>query len=82
MTLAHLYWYDNDVAAAEKLLDAATPDRRGWEWHYLKRQRCQAVPTLRTRAALWDAAISPDGKSIASSDIIDCVAVPGYIAIP
>jgi WD40 repeat protein/serine/threonine protein kinase len=68
MTLAHLYCNDNNVAAAEKLLDAAAPERRGWEWHYLKRLCHADLMTLRGHTGEPQAvAFSPDGKLIASA---------------
>jgi hypothetical protein len=59
----------NNLARAEELLEDCPVELRGWEWHYLKRQRCQTMMPLQVGAAAWDAAISPDGKSIASSDV-------------
>jgi WD40 repeat protein/serine/threonine protein kinase len=59
----------NNLARAEELLAECPVELRGWEWHYLKRQHCQTMSPLRVGAAVWGAAISPDGKSIASADI-------------
>src|SRR5262249_51435426 len=35
--LAFHYWQDNNVTAADALLDRCDADMRHWEWHYVKR---------------------------------------------
>ena len=35
--LAHREWLANDVARARQLLDECPPERRHWEWYYVKR---------------------------------------------
>jgi eukaryotic-like serine/threonine-protein kinase len=76
---AQLAWQANTVAGGERLLadallDECRPaegqrDRRGWEWHYLKRL-CQAdlLPTL-GHAGSWSfgVAFSRDGQRLLSA---------------
>jgi WD40 repeat protein len=73
IALAQREWEQNDVARAEYLLDLCAPadgrpDRRGWEWHYLKRL-CHAdrltVPAH--RQAISGLAFSPNGEFLATS---------------
>ncbi|MDR3637612.1 MAG: serine/threonine protein kinase [Isosphaeraceae bacterium] len=50
-------------------LDACPPDLRGWEWHYLKRSLRGAKPLVLRghQREVWDAAVSPDGRTVASA---------------
>jgi WD40 repeat protein/serine/threonine protein kinase len=59
----------NNLSRAEELLDLCPTDLRGWEWHYLRRLgRGKGRVPLRHDAAILSAAISLDGKRIASAD--------------
>src|SRR5207244_2606036 len=54
---------------AEDLLEACPPDRRGWEWHYLKRLwRVEAI-VLRNpgKKEVYSVAFSPDGEHLAAA---------------
>jgi len=53
---------------AEQLLDECPTDLRGWEWRYLKKSP-PATPTafFGHTDEVWDAAISPDGKTLATA---------------
>jgi hypothetical protein len=64
ITLADREWWANNVPGAEELLDHYTDDRRGWEWHYLKRL-CHA--DLFTVPGLRCVAFSPDGRWLATA---------------
>jgi WD40 repeat protein/serine/threonine protein kinase len=53
---------------AEQLLDGPNcePDSlRGWEWHYLKRQRYGRVASIPNPNFIWSMALSPDGRWLA-----------------
>jgi WD40 repeat protein/serine/threonine protein kinase len=73
IALAEREWEMNNVARAEYLLDLCAPvdgatDRRGWEWHYLKRLCRADQKTIQAhRAPLSGLAVSRDGKYLASS---------------
>jgi eukaryotic-like serine/threonine-protein kinase len=55
-----------NVGRAEELLNACPPKLRGWEWHFLKRQRYgKAAPLQHPETAVF-VAFSPDGRQIAS----------------
>src|SRR5262249_11312185 len=46
------------------------PERlRGWEWHFLKRQRYEKPEPLRHQATVIKVAFSPNGRQIASVDM-------------
>jgi WD40 repeat protein/serine/threonine protein kinase len=55
-----------NVGRAEELLDDCPERLRGWEWHFLKRQRCGNPPPLQHPATVVRVAFSPDGRQIAS----------------
>jgi len=55
-----------NVGRAEELLDDCPSDRRGWEWHFLKRQRYGNAPPLQHPATVVRVAFSPDGRQLAS----------------
>jgi hypothetical protein len=58
---------DNNVKAAEQMLDECPTSLRGWEWHYLKRQCHLELMTLAGHfGPVWPVARSPDGRWIAS----------------
>jgi WD40 repeat protein/serine/threonine protein kinase len=55
-----------NVGRAEELLNACPPQLRGWEWHFLKRQRYDNAPPLQHPETVHPVAFSPDGRQIAS----------------
>jgi WD40 repeat protein/serine/threonine protein kinase len=55
-----------NVGRAEELLDDCPEHLRGWEWHFLKRQRYGNAPPLQHPATVVRVAFSPDGRQIAS----------------
>jgi WD40 repeat protein/serine/threonine protein kinase len=55
-----------NVGRAEEFLNACPPDLRGWEWHFLKRQRYGNAPPLQHLDTVYRVAFSPDGRQIAS----------------
>jgi eukaryotic-like serine/threonine-protein kinase len=55
-----------NVGRAEELLNACPPELRGWEWHFLKRQRYGNAPPLQHPETVHPVAFSPDGRQIAS----------------
>jgi WD40 repeat protein/serine/threonine protein kinase len=55
-----------NVAWAEELLDLCPPHLRGWEWHFLKRQRYGNAPPLQHPDIVCGVAFSPDGRLVAS----------------
>jgi WD40 repeat protein len=58
---------DNSPHNAEELLDECPPDRREWEWNYLKRQCQTALKTIPCEPGLVrPVVISPDGRLIAT----------------
>jgi WD40 repeat protein/serine/threonine protein kinase len=59
-----------NIGRAEELLEDCSAGLRGWEWHFLKR-RCRAEPlTFRGHPAhVPSAAVSPDGKAVASTSL-------------
>jgi WD40 repeat protein/serine/threonine protein kinase len=66
IALADREWSANNLGRMEQLLADCPEDLRGWEWRYLKGLRRQALSPLRHEAAVLCAAISHDGKRIAS----------------
>jgi WD40 repeat protein len=64
ITLAGREWWDCNIARADQLLAECPPPRRGWEWHFLKRNSHQEHHSLRTGATV--VAYSHDGKLLAS----------------
>jgi WD40 repeat protein len=73
IALAEREWEANNVAQAEYLLDRCLPpegrpDRRGWEWYYLKRLcHSDLVPDLTHGAGVSGLDFSPDGNYLASA---------------
>jgi eukaryotic-like serine/threonine-protein kinase len=55
-----------NVGRAEELLDECPEHLRGWEWHFLKRQRYGNAAPLPHQATVVRVAFSPDGRQIAS----------------
>lgn len=70
IALAEREWLANDVARAEYLLDrclpgAGYPDRRGFEWHYLKRLCHADLLTFHAhREHIRGITYTPDGKHL------------------
>ena len=58
-----------NVGRAEELLDDCPERLRGWEWHFLKRQRYDKPAPMQHRATVIKVAFSPDGRQIASVDM-------------
>jgi WD40 repeat protein/serine/threonine protein kinase len=58
----------NNLRRAEELLAECPENLRGWEWHYLKRQRGGSIPPLRHDASVYALAVSPAGDRLAVSD--------------
>jgi WD40 repeat protein/serine/threonine protein kinase len=59
---------DDNIELAENLLHGCPPQRRGWEWHYVKRLAHLDRLTLESGSPSAEAvAYSPDGKWIATS---------------
>ena len=73
VALAEREWHANNVARAEYLLDLCvpadgSPDRRGWEWYYLKRLCHADLMTIRAhRFQITGLTFSPNGKYLAST---------------
>ena len=52
----------------ERVLSRCPPDLRGWEWRYLKESsRLEPRQFIGHTGEVWDAAISPDGRTLASA---------------
>jgi WD40 repeat protein/serine/threonine protein kinase len=59
---------EGNMVQVEKLLDDCPPDRRSWEWHYLKRLCHTDLLTLRGHSeGINGVAYSPDGTRLASA---------------
>jgi WD40 repeat protein/serine/threonine protein kinase len=67
IVLAEREWAGNNMPRAEQLLDGCPPERRGWEWRYLKRLCHAEILTLAGHEGeVRQAAFSPDGRRIAT----------------
>jgi hypothetical protein len=64
-----------NVGRAEELLNDCPPELRGWEWHFLKRQRYGNPPPLPHPVTVGPVAFSPDGRQIASGRLDGTVRV-------
>jgi WD40 repeat protein/serine/threonine protein kinase len=64
-----------NVSRAEELLDGCEERLRGWEWHFLKRQRYGKAPPMQHPETVTRVAFSPDGRHIAT------VCMQGELAI-
>src|SRR5262249_7660602 len=69
MALAERHLSRGNVGGAEELLNECPPKLRGWEWHFLKRQRYGKAAPLPHPETPFHVAFSPDGRQIAS----DCL---------
>ncbi len=58
-----------NVGRTEELLDDCPESLRGWEWHFLKRQRYGNPPPLQHPATVVRVAFSPDGRQMVSACI-------------
>jgi WD40 repeat protein len=63
------------VGRAERSLDECPADRRGWEWHYLKRRRFQDPQVLPIRDAALVTTYSPDGRYLAAGCVDGSIAL-------
>jgi WD40 repeat protein len=68
IALAERYWLANDVRLADRKLAECPPDLHHWEWHYMKRLCHAELRSVKGPAfqSGWGAAISPDGRQVAS----------------
>jgi WD40 repeat protein/serine/threonine protein kinase len=66
IALAEREWPANNLNRMLQVLDDCPPDLRGWEWHYLRRLPYKGLPPMRHDGAVLGAAISRDGRRIAS----------------
>jgi WD40 repeat protein/Flp pilus assembly protein TadD len=64
---ARLEWRLNNFVGAEQVLDACEPERRGWEWRYLRGVNRQELLTRRPAdlSYIGSVAFSPDGRLLA-----------------
>jgi WD40 repeat protein/tRNA A-37 threonylcarbamoyl transferase component Bud32 len=69
VALAGREWLAGNVSRAEELLNECAPDRRHWEWHYLKRQCRSGLRTLVGPhfGVVTALAYSPDGTRLVSA---------------
>jgi WD40 repeat protein/tetratricopeptide (TPR) repeat protein/predicted Ser/Thr protein kinase len=65
---AGLTWREHQPDRTGALLDACPPEQRGWEWHYLDRQRHSSSLILRVPGVggFSRVAFSPDGRHVAA----------------
>lgn len=62
LALVHNEWRSNQIATARRQLEYCPEDRRGWEWHYLRRI-CEPE-LLKLNDSGMCLAFSPDGKRL------------------
>jgi WD40 repeat protein/serine/threonine protein kinase len=55
-----------NLGLAERLLDECPVQRRGWEWHLLKRRRFEHPRELAPQGVVLRVAYSPDGRHLAA----------------
>jgi eukaryotic-like serine/threonine-protein kinase len=61
-------WREGNMVKVEKLLDECPPERRRWEWHYLKRLCHTDLLSLKGHnGSVQTVAYSPDGTRLASA---------------
>ncbi len=58
-----------NVGRAEELLNESLPRLRGWEWHFLKRQRYGSAAPLPHQDTVLRVEFSPDGRHIATGSL-------------
>ena len=80
-------WREGNMAQVEELLDVCPTDRRGWEWHYLKRLCHTDLLTIEAHSGTVEGvAYSPDGTRLASASSDGTVrvwdAITGQEALP
>jgi hypothetical protein len=80
-------WREGNMAQVEKLLDECPSERRGWEWHYLKRLCHTDLLTIEAHSGTVEGvAYSPDGTRLASAGSDGSVrvwdAITGRQALP
>ena len=67
--VARQEWSDNNVAATRQLLDATSPELRGWEWDYVDRLANAFLVNIPAQGATSAPAVfSPDGTRILGTD--------------
>jgi WD40 repeat protein/serine/threonine protein kinase len=67
---------DNNPHRAEQFLDECPPDRRNWEWNYLKRQcHAELMSIDAHRGWVRSLSLSPDGRLIATGSENDSVRI-------
>jgi WD40 repeat protein/serine/threonine protein kinase len=73
MNLARVAWGENNLSRAHELLEKYRPrpgeaDRRGFEWHYLRRLFRRDRLTIKAHPGeVWAVAFTPDGKRLVTS---------------
>jgi WD40 repeat protein/serine/threonine protein kinase len=68
IALAEREWLANNVRRSLDLLRACPPERRHWEWHYLRRLHETGFVTLHGhQGSVRDVVYGPDGKVLASA---------------
>lgn len=64
-----------NVGHAEELLNECPLDRRGWEWHFLKRQRYGNAPPMQHSTTAVRATFSPNGRYLATATMDGTVTI-------
>jgi WD40 repeat protein/tRNA A-37 threonylcarbamoyl transferase component Bud32 len=68
IALAYAGWREGNLSGVEPLLDDCPPERRNWEWHYLKRLCHTDLLSLEApNDWVYSVAFSPDGTRLASA---------------
>ncbi|MFO0807852.1 MAG: protein kinase [Gemmataceae bacterium] len=76
ISLAQSAWRENDIVAAEQLLDECPPAHRQWEWLYVRRLCRSELLTLEGQAKeVRGVCFSPDGKWLATAGSDDTLKV-------